>query len=490
MRPVIVAALLTLTATLASTEPEAETISSGDVLGQMQDTLRSVADEWFSSLIYIQTISAEGLSAGSGFIVDHDTENNIFYAATNHHVAGGSYEHMAVTTRDGRSFAADLVGTDSRYDVALIAFEYTTDDLFDWTPTVAGIGDSDTVQVGDLVYALGGPQFLPETLTLGIVSNPSRETTRLHPVREHIQTDASINQGNSGGPLVSLRDRKVIGINQSIFTADVQLRGGGQVTTDEGRLLAAVGSIGLGFAVPINVAMRIIENLREYGTPRHGYIGIEFSPRGATDVAAAWDECDSENLVDVEWDDDTLAMVVGSLTTIMNVTPLAPADRHGLMPGDVILLVDGELTTVVADTDRILVGSPASYSKLIRTIDALTPGEDSTFTVLRPGNCEAIEITLQPGALEEAAAGDRALANWPGLLVAADLSILAVDESGVAASLEIREGDVVTHVNNDQIDTVAQFYRSIETCRTERCSWGVYRNGILVWGPDFIVPSQ
>ena len=93
--------------------------------------------------------------------------------------------------------------------------------------------------------------------------------------------------------------------------------------------------------MPINTAMRIIENLKDYGTPRHGYIGVEFSPRGATDVWGA--ECGSTADAELDMDAATLELIVRSLPTIMNVTPLAPADRHGLKPGDVIFLVDGEL---------------------------------------------------------------------------------------------------------------------------------------------------
>ena len=349
----------------------------------------------------------------------------------------------------------------------------------EWSPSVSSIGDSDAVQAGDLVYALGGPRFLPETLSLGIVSNPSRDSAKLSSVREYIQTDTAINPGNSGGPLVTLHDGKVIGINTIIIGA--QVAGGGRAT----------GSVGLDFAVPINVAMRIVDNLREYGTPRHGDIGVDFAPQGAVDVwgdAVSAEECSSPGDVDWELDDQTVAMIMKSLTTIMNVTPLAPADRHGLKPGDVILTVDGEFASVVADTDRTLVGSPANYSKLVRMIDALEPGADSTFVVMR--GCESVEITLQPGVREDEEAGDRALASWPGMLLDADLSVRVVAESGVAASLGIEEGDVITHVNSDQIDNRRQFYRGIDACRTERCSLGVYRNGIRFWSAEFVVPRE
>ena len=232
MRTVITAGLMALTAILASAELEAETIRTEDLLDQMQDSFRNVADEVFSSLIHVEAYSGESGSSGSGFIVDHDSENSIFYVATNHHVAGGQYDDIRVTTRDGRSFEAVLLGSDPRYDVALLSFEYSTDDYFDWSPSISSIGDSDAVQAGDLVFAVGSPQNLPETVTLGIVSHVSRESP--DSVGVFIQTDTAINPGNSGGPLVSLREGKVIGINNWIILRIEPARRVGSIVLDEG----------------------------------------------------------------------------------------------------------------------------------------------------------------------------------------------------------------------------------------------------------------
>ena len=493
MRIINTAGFLALSATLAFAEPEAGTTRTEDLLEQMQDSFRTVADDMFSSLVYIEAVSGDQSSTGSGFIVDHDTGTNTFYVATNHHVAGGSFDWIQVTTRDGRPFEAVLVGSDPRYDIALLSFEYSTDGYFDWTPSISGIGDSDAVQAGDLVYAVGSPQGLPETVTLGIVSHVSRESPL--DVGVFIQTDTAINPGNSGGPLVSLRDGNVIGINTWIRTP-VVASGGDPVTTTEGDLLFAFGSVGLGFAVPINTAMRIIGNLREHGAPRHGYIGVEYSPWGAKDVLAScsptslvnagWDvdwDVDWDGEWSIDWDNETWDMIMVSLTTIMNLTPLAPADRHGLKPGDVISLVDGEFAPVIANIDR-----PPSHSKLVRMIDALTPGEDSVFEVIR--DCEYVEITLQAGVREEEEANVQTRASWPGMLLDAGLSVAAVTDSGVASSLGIDVGDVITHVNGDRIENLGQFYLGIDACRSERCSLGVYRNGILSWTSDFVVPRE
>ena len=466
MRAVIAAGCLALTATLATAQTDAEKIRTDNFLDQMQSSFRNVADEVFPSLVYIEygvaTDDRDKDGAGSGFIVDYDTESNTFYVATNHHIVSGVvdglHDFLQITTLDGRSFEAVLVGSDPRYDVALLSFEYSTSELSEWSPSISSIGDSDAVREGDLVYALGSPGKLPATVTAGIVSHASREGSDR--VGAYIQTDAAINLGNSGGPLVSLRDGKVIGINT--FT----------ITRPE-----SPGSIGLGFALPINAAMRIIENLKDYGTPRHGYIGVEYSPRGATDVM---DECDWDS-VDVEMDDETWATISEKVSTIMDVTPLGPADRHGLKPGDVMYRVDGEAASVVFDIDR-----PPGYKSLVRRIDAMTPGTNSAFKVFR--NCELIEITVQAGALEDV--GDQVFASWPGMLLDAALSVVAVSESGVAAGVGIEEGDAITHVNNDRIDNLGQFYRRIDICRTKRCSLGIRRDGVLSWSPDFMVPLQ
>ena len=482
MRIVTTAGLMALAAILVDAEPRAESIQTKDLLDRMQDSFRNVADTVFSSLVHIEAGHGGSLlTSGSGFIVDsfpdRDSATDTFYVATNHHVAGGAYDHIQVTTRDGRTFKAELLGSDPRYDVALLSFEHSTDDFFFWSPSVSSIGDSETVQAGDLVFAVGSPQGLPETVTLGIVSHVSRESP--DSVGVFIQTDTAINPGNSGGPLVSLRDGTVVGVNTWIKPPQI-VSGGGQVTTEEGDTLFAFGSVGLGFAVPINVAMRIVQNLRDHGTPRHGFIGVEYSPLGATDVVA---RCGPPDLEGQEWDDETWAMFVGRLTTIMNVAPLAPADQHGLKPGDVIDHVDGEFAPVIASIDR-----PASHSKLVRMIDALTPGENSTFRVVR--DCEFLEITLQAGVRVEEEAGGRLLARWPGMLLDAALTVVAVHEPGVAASLGIKEGDIVTEVNGEQIENLGQFYLTIDQCRTQRCSLGVYRSGVQFWTPEFLVPRK
>ena len=186
---------------------------------------------------------------------------------------------------------------------------------------------------------------------------------------------------------------------------------------------------------------------------------------------------------DLDMDDATLELIVSSLPTIMNVTPLAPADRHGLKPGDVIFLVDGELASAVGDIDR-----PPSHSEAVRMIDALTPGADSTFEVIR--DCEFIEITLQPGVREDEEPAHRAIASWPGMLLDADLTVAAVSESGVAASLGIVEGDVIVYVDGTRMESLGLLYQSIDTCREGPCSLGVARgNGIIFWTPDFLVVS-
>ena len=177
MRAAIIAGLVTLTAILATAEPHAERIRTEDLIEQMQDAFGNVVDELFLVLIegYLVREGGELVAggSGSGFIVDHDTENDTFYVATNHHVSSGpiagpyvgsSWNYIQVATRDGRTFEAVRLGGDPRYDVAFISFEYSTDEIFDWRPSISNLGDSEAVQAGDLVYAAAALEVCPRPL--------------------------------------------------------------------------------------------------------------------------------------------------------------------------------------------------------------------------------------------------------------------------------------------------------------------------------------
>jgi serine protease Do len=249
-------------------------------------------------------------ATGSGFIVTPDG-----YLITNHHV-GGQADKIEVTLSDGRKFRAKRVGTDPETDLALLKIDATG------LPT-ATLGDSDVIEQGDWVLALGSPFGLQQTLTAGIVSATGRELPG-SPFDRFIQTDASINPGNSGGPLVNLRG-EVIGVNTAILTSRPGFVGGG-------------GNEGIGFAIPSNMARKIYGELAKNGKVVRGYLGV---------YPTELDEAQARGL----------KLEARSGVLVHDVTKgESPAARAGIRSGDVITAVDGkpvrtpvELTNAIAD---------------------------------------------------------------------------------------------------------------------------------------------
>ena len=235
---------------------------------------------------------------GSGVIVRPDG-----YILTNHHVVDGA-EQVNVELTDGRSFKAKVVGSDQPSDLAVLKIEGTN------LQTLT-LGDSDAVRVGDVVLAVGNPLGVGQTVTMGIVSAKGRATpTRGDSFEDFIQTDAPINQGNSGGPLVSTGGQ-LIGINSQILTP-------------------SGGNIGIGFAIPANMAKNVMTQLIEHGQVHRGKIGVTIQPV-TSDIASSLG----------------LAQVRGAL--VNSVEAGSPADKAGVRRGDVITAVNGES---IADLQR------------------------------------------------------------------------------------------------------------------------------------------
>ncbi|MFR8205589.1 MAG: S1C family serine protease [Alphaproteobacteria bacterium] len=200
---------------------------------------------------YFNPQNPQQLSLGSGFIIDGDG-----YIITNNHVIDQA-EEITVTLADNRQLTARLVGRDGKTDIALIKVEAS-----EKLPAVK-LGDSDKIRVGDWVLAIGNPFGLGGSVTAGIVSAKSRDI-EAGPYDNFIQTDASINQGSSGGPMFNL-DGEVIGINTAIFSTNG-------------------GSMGIGFAVPVNLTHFVIEQLKSKGKVERGWIGIKIQPNSG-DIA-------------------------------------------------------------------------------------------------------------------------------------------------------------------------------------------------------------
>lgn len=356
----------------------------------------------------------ERAALGSGVIVEQ--RGNTVYILTNNHVVGNASE-IKTTLYDGRSFEAQLVGTDPNRDLALISFE-TREEI-----PVAKLGDSDDLQVGDWVLAVGNPLGFESTVTQGIISAKSRrEGPENSGFTDYIQTDAAINSGNSGGALVNL-DGEVIGINTWIAS-----RSG--------------GSIGLGFSIPINNAKRAIDDFIEKGSVQYGWLGVYMS--SLTDKIA--------ESMDLEGKEGAF---------VFSVYQNSPAMLGGLQPGDLITTVNNQ---------------PISTStELVSAIANDVPGDSVDVTYIRDGKVKMTTITL--GLRSDLNGEGKKLTLWPGFTVAeltsemreqmglnrnaGNLIIASVENSSKAAALGLQGGDVIESINRRTPRDLRDFYDSI-----------------------------
>jgi len=347
---------------------------------------------------------------GSGFIISADG-----YLMTNHHVVEGS-EQITVTLADKREFSAKLIGSDQRTDVALLKIDASG------LPSVR-IGDPNRLRVGEWVIAIGSPFGLESTVTAGIVSAKARDTGEFLPF---IQTDVAVNPGNSGGPLINLRG-EVVGINSQIFTTSGAFAG-------------------ISFAIPIDEAMRVQEQLRASGRVVRGRIGVTIGTV-SREVAEAIG----------------LGKPQGALVTA--VDPEGPAAKAGIEAGDVVLRFDGR--------------SIDSQSDLPRIVGGTKPGSKVSMNVWRKGTARDVQVTVAEMAQEPQAArrGETpprtpAPTNALGLTVS-DLPAEKLKEIGVrgavqvdavdgpAASAGLRQGDLILSVNNMDVTSAKQFNEQV-----------------------------
>ncbi len=304
-------------------------------------TWQDVVDQVADSVVAITVSGRFGGSQGSGVIIDAAG----LVLTNNHVIEGGERGGIDVVLADGRVFPAEVVGLDETTDLGVLRLTDTPSDL-----VAATLGDSDSLRVGQGVMAVGNPLGLAGTVTTGIVSALDRPTVTEGAteavITNAIQIDAAVNPGNSGGPLFDSAGR-VVGINSSIAT----LSGG-----------SSSGSIGLGFAIPINLAKQVADQLIETGTVSHAFLGV--------------------NLADGTADLDGVARqgaVVGQ------VVSGSPAEQAGVQEGDVITAIDGKPV--------------ASAESLTGYVRARTVGQVSRLTVVRDG--QSIELTVTLAAREE-----------------------------------------------------------------------------------------
>ncbi len=344
---------------------------------------------------------------GSGFILSSDG-----YIMTNAHVVDGADE-VIVTLTDKREFKAKIIGADKRSDVAVVKVDASG------LPFVR-IGDVNRLKVGEWVIAIGSPFNLENTVTAGIVSAKQRDTGEYVPL---IQTDVAINPGNSGGPLINLRG-EVVGINSQIYS-----RSGGYM--------------GISFAIPIDEATRVAEQLRTNGRVIRGRIGVQIGPV-TKEVAEA------------------IGLGAARGAAVSSVEKDGPADKAGVEAGDIIVKVDGKPVEKSGDLPRIIGG--------------MKPGSKATLQLFRRGGTKDISVNIgefeaekptmrasaEPGSAPQATKSSIGLtvsnlteAQKKELRVRGGVKVDAVE--GAAARAGVREGDVILSIDNVEVADSKQF---------------------------------
>ncbi|MES2048232.1 MAG: DegQ family serine endoprotease [Pseudomonadota bacterium] len=352
---------------------------------------------------------------GSGFIISQDG-----VVLTNAHVVDGASE-VYVKLTDKREFKAKVIGTDKRTDVAVLKIDGGK------LPRVT-IGDSDKIKAGEWVIAIGSPFDLENTVTAGIISAKARETGDFLPL---IQTDVAVNPGNSGGPLINMRG-EVIGINSQIYS-----RSGGYM--------------GISFAIPIDEAMRVVEQLKSSGKVTRGRIGVKI------------DQLSKEVAESIG-----LPKAQGALVSMVETG--GPAEKAGIQDGDVILKFNGVAVERSSDLPRI--------------VGATKPGSKASVSVWRKGG--ARELSVIVAELESDKAGQKSdkkskkeqASNALGIYVS-DLTdaqkkevpgggVVIENVEGPAAQVGLRPGDIILSMNNVDVKDAKQFIAMLGKIDTKK----------------------
>jgi serine protease Do len=340
---------------------------------------------------------------GSGVIVSEDG-----YILTNNHVVDG-VESVKVDLPDNRSFTAKVIGTDPATDLAVVKIPAKG------LPTLP-VGDSDAVKVGDVVLAVGNPLGVGETVTSGIISAKGRQTSGGEGYEDFLQTDAAINHGNSGGALVNAGGQ-LIGINSQILTP-------------------GDGNIGLGFAIPSNMAKHVMDQLIATGSVRRAKLGVTVQ-RVTPDLAASLG----------------LSSAKGAL--VSGVEDGSPAAKAGFKQGDVITAYNGK--------------SVADNNQLRNAVAGTEPGTRVSVDVLRNGRTETLQATV--GELEakrvraSARESERADGGKFGMSVESDndgLVVTDLDPSGIAAESGLQPGDVIQKVDGTAVKSVSELKSALD----------------------------
>jgi serine protease Do len=359
---------------------------------------------------------------GSGFFISADG-----YVVTNNHVVDKSAE-VEITTNDGKTYSAKVVGTDPRTDVALLKVDGRND--FPWVKFGA-----QSPRVGDWVLAVGNPFGLGGTVTAGIVSARGRDSGA-NVYDDFLQIDAAVNRGNSGGPTFNLAG-EVIGVNTAIVSP-------------------SGGNVGIAFAIPAENVSRIVNELRETGTVTRGYVGVQIQPI-TKEIA------------------DSLGMKEEGGALVAEVQPDTPAAKAGIRPGDAIVSVDGERLKDARD--------------LSRRVAAKSPGAKVNLQIVRDGKEQtlAVELARLPDQMQASAPTqptpqDESGASQPqlGLTLAPANSVAGAGNEGVvvtevqpdgpAAERGMQNGDVILEIGGRKVSNPADVRAAVETARKENKS--------------------
>jgi serine protease Do len=348
---------------------------------------------------------------GTGFIINPDG-----YIVTNNHVVDGAGQ-IQVKLADGREFSGKVVGGDPKTDLAMVKIEATG-------LSVIPFGDSSKLEVGEPVMAIGNPFGLEATVTTGIVSATGR-VIGSGPYDDYIQTDASINPGNSGGPLVNAQGQ-VIGINTAIYSE-------------------TGGSVGIGFAIPANLAKTVVTQLADHGHVVRGWLGVAIQPL-TPELAKAFQREEKS----------------GAL--VSSVTDGSPAHKAGLKPGDIITEYDGRPVAKTDDLPRAVAETPV--------------GKDVTLRIIRDGkpltlNTKIVQLD-DPGSPKAAKADAKgalglsvqpltpSLAKELGLKTEQGVVVADVAEGSPAAGAGLRQRDVIVEADHQKVTTVDDLKRSVD----------------------------
>lgn len=342
---------------------------------------------------------------GSGVIINGDKG----YVLTNNHVIDDA-DKITVQLKDGRELSAKVIGSDEMSDIALIQIEKPKN------LTALSIADSDKLRVGDFTVAIGNPFGLGQTVTSGIVSALGRSTGSDNGSYEnYIQTDAAVNRGNSGGPLINLKG-ELIGINTAIISP-------------------SGGNAGIAFAIPSNMANNLVQQILEFGEVRRGMLGIKGGQLNA-DLAKAFD----------------IEAQQGAF--VSEVLPNSAAEKAGLKAGDVIIALNGQKIT--------------SFAEMRAKIATSGAGKEIEITYLREGKTKTAKVTLQSDDQNQADASNL-LPDLTGAEMTnynekgkKGVSITKVAPKSIAAQRGLKQGDIIIGVNRQKVENLAQLRKILD----------------------------